>query len=382
MSRRSETRHKAAVTKKRGRRVALLGCLVLLTVALICAIQAIRPHFEGRTLYTGRLTLVADMSWTNEEVKKLRQIAQRAYPALVEVYGEPSGRYSLTVRKTSGDISSHTIPITHIRSGRFKIDAPAAIELQAMAFDSPGIFVHELAHAFHGRYAVALTSRAIVGPDGSTFIRQHDAPEEGMAQAAASIVCQRLGYAIGSGSDIDVSPGFNTPSLSYYEDMAQSPVLYELRLSTASWVFEECERREPGILRALNTAIYRTPEDDLPITWRDHCLKAIESLSPEQAAWLGQQVIFQTKVTVGPKLLVVGDARKVAIALYSRDKSGGEAPLTGQKVKVTISGNHGSKTAEIVTNQEGVEGITLQPSFSYYTAIATWGGQRVQFSYK
>lgn len=365
---------------------------VLVAIAWICLLSGWQskptprpltgpPIPTAPILYQAELTIKADPAWTPSEQNRLRQILRQAYPALVKLYGKPSAKGIVTLKKSQGVVSSLGTSILNDKRGRLSVRIDDYIKLSGEAVEFPSLLVHELGHRFHGQSMVIMARSPKSQLDGLKTLYIHTAVEEGMAQAISNIVSRQLGYPADKSHAFQIGPGFNKAALSFYHiDASES--LYGIRMNLAAWAFEQWENRHPGFLRRFNRALYALPPAnrplDYPTGWR-----VADQVTPGAAKWFTSQAIFTFNPPPGPFLYVIGDQKLAGIGLYNRGQNGAEKPLVGEKVMVTIRvGKKIVAERAFVTDDAGVIPIHFDDApAKLYAITARWRDKVDTFSY-
>ncbi len=322
-----------------------------------------------------RLKLVADPNWSGEECDQLRAIVAGAYPALVDLYDSPSEGGKVEVKRKIGNRSSNEQAIC-VTKDEVVVTQIRTINLSVDALKQPSIFVHELAHRFHGRWIIHYSEKPRL-VHGGVIHPFHEAVEEGMAQAASNIVARRRRYPPDDTQAFAINAGFNKATFQFRDRLNRNVALYPIRLNLAAWAFERWEAKHPGFLKRFNAKLYRRKQ---PITYAT-CWSIAEAITPSAKAWFTSQRIFSRNVKTGDFLYVVGTDEKVGIGLFRRTSNGDEKPLVNEQVGVAITLGGQTSLNTYPTNNDGVINISFDQPSAAYTVTVRWNAQTDRFAY-
>ncbi len=322
------------------------------------------------------LAIVPDSSWTPAEAQQINKIVNDVYPRLVNWYGRPSERGTLTLHKVSGATSTNTQEFHLDMQGVMHVEANHTITISSEVMEYPSILVHELAHFFHGRRQLFYYAPPRKLPNGVQIFR-HEGLEEGMAQAAALRIGAELGYPKTKTEVFEIEPsGFNKPELGFVSiftsDTFGLKALYPIRVNVAAAAVLWWEANHPGFVKRFNEALYALPESRLPLSIQGDCVDIGEQITPGFASWFKDQAIFNPTARRGPAICVIGDNDGVGVILFNRTDLK-ETPLVDQKVTVILKSRVLQLTKTYSTNEDGIVIMRFSKKEGHYHAEVRWG---------
>lgn len=389
MSKQSRQARQLARQRQPIGRDLIIGLLVASMVAVgLLTFLYLRPL--DRVLYRGELTIIAGKSWQPDECRRLRTIIQASYPRLVKLYGPPSSVGQIIVERTTSRTSDITPRVTNNGDGTHTVIVPSNIDCSERVFEFPLIIVHELAHYFHHQHLVILAEPPVMGTDRSAIYSQHEAIEEGMAQAAAVIIARELGYSTAPFEPIYLGTDFNRPVFSYMQhrsgrgldNYCSSQTVYLLRAELAARAFIDQEQNQPGFLARLNSKLYELPVNIRPID-ADRFVAAGEAVCPGFNHYFHTQHIFNPLPLPGPQLFVVGDQQTIIVGRFDRSAMGEETAVADQPCLLTVVGEDGKRYKKRF--QFGLDGciqIKMAGLPARYVATVESGALKDRFTYR
>jgi len=339
--------------------------LLLVVSAGSLVIWNLVPANDNRVLYEGRITLVADQTWSPQECRELRALYQQVYPAVVSLYGEPNAQRTITVSKQTGIVSDNQLEGRLDQEGYVVFSVSNTIRLSDGVLMYPGLAIHELVHAFHG---VAIPALLRQDPKrDAAHIWFHDACEEGMTQAVADMVADQLHLATDKNHFVTIPAAFNAPWLRYVRRMDANEALYPLRMMVAAQAMRFWEENHRGFFHQLNRDLYNRQTQGRGLTIAADVLPAAERITRGFAAWYCQQNVFNPDPIPGDTIVLLGDKTQVLTCLLRVEPNGNERILD-ETIALTIT----DSTDHRVKLVSSPSISSLAPPQIHYIAQASW----------